>query len=566
MRIRKRIIFSLLILSLLGGGAMFYGLIHSFEKSFKAIEVNELKENYSRVEGSIQSIMDGFELKIKDWAYWDDSYAYINHPNDRYIQSNFLPESLKNVNVEAVYMLKLNFDVVFYKNLSTQKSPFHETLRFIKDNGILNNLEAQNARCGFSRFQDELHLFCATPISKSSSIDKSINGYMIFMRNFGSEDLKKLSRMTYLEMQLHHEHDDHENFVHDKINFNYEIKDITGKKIAVLDVSGTHLYSLLFNDTKINLAFGIGIFCILNLLMTYYLLRKIVLNPLYAIKNQAQMMGKGQLKDDIEISVARNDEFSELANSLNTMIRERDEQRRRLQGQFYLSSLGEMASGIAHEINNPISIISLHADKIQRRYPELMNAEPELAKSIFKIADTSKRIAKIIKTMKTLSKESNHDTNELICLPLLVEETIDFYRERSRNNEIQIQFECEDYNVWINGNTTDLSQLLISILNNAFERMALHDERKIRIMVNNKGDECWFSLWIKNVQLPEDQKARILGAFNMKSEIAHTPLGWKRNAEVMFRHKIKFDLLNDTNGTILLMKFKQTSSRILKVS
>ncbi len=85
-------------------------------------------------------------------------------------------------------------------------------------------------------------------------------------------------------------------------------------------------------------------------------------------------------------------------------------------------------------------------------------------------------------------------------------------------------------------------------------------------MVNNKGDECWFSLWIKNVQLPEDQKARILGAFNMKSEIAHTPLGWKRNAEVMFRHKIKFDLLNDTNGTILLMKFKQTSSRILKVS
>lgn len=566
MRIRKRILISLLSLSIIGGGAMYYGLIRSFEKSFQAIEANELKENYSRVEGSMQSIMDGFELKLKDWAYWDDSYEFVNQPNDRYIQSNFLPESLKNVNVEAVYMLKLDHSVLFYKNLTTQKSPFNETLNFIKENKILNNLHAQTAKCGFNQVLEELHLFCATPISKSSAKDKKINGYMIFMRNFSQFDLNKLSRMTFLNMFLHKNHFEHNKNDQAVISFHYEIKDFNGKTVAVLDVSGTHLYSLLFQDTKRNLIFGILIFSFLNLFMTYYLLRKIVLSPLHAIKNQAQSLGRGKLKDDVEISVDRNDEFSELANSLNTMIRERDEQRRRLQGQFYLSSLGEMASGIAHEINNPVSIISLHADKIQRRYPDLLKAEPELSKSLIKITDTSKRIAKIIKTMKTLSKESNHDTNELICLPLLIEDTIDFYRERTRNNEIKIQFECEDYNIWINGNTTDLSQLLISILYNAFEKLANQDDRLIRIMVNNKGDESWLSLWIKNVKLPEDQKARILGAFTLNNEIGNTPLGWKRNAEVMFRHKIKFDLLNDFDGTILLMKFKQTSSRIVKVS
>lgn len=566
MRIRKRILFSLFTLSLVGGGAMFYGLIHSFEKSFAIIEANEFKENYSRVDGSIHSIMQSFELKLKDWAYWDDSYAYINQPNERYIQSNFLSESLKNVNVEAVYMLKLNQDVVFYKNLTPEKIAFNETLSFIKENQIFNQLKAHHVQCGFNRANENVHLYCVTPISKSAVNDKKINGYMIFMRNFGSSDLKLLSQMTYLQMQMHKEHDDHENFTDDKINFSYDIKDLKGKKVAVLDVTGTHLYSVLFHDAKIILAFGIIIFSFLNLILTYYLLRKIVLSPLNAIKNQAQSMGKGQLKDDVEISVARNDEFSELANSLNTMIRERDEQRRKLQGQFYLSSLGEMAAGIAHEINNPISIISLHAEKIQRRYPEILQREPEVLKSVQKISETSKRIAKIIKTMKTLSHESNHDTSELICLPLLVEDSIDFYRERIRNNEIKVQFECDDYNIWINGNTADLSQLMISILNNSFEKLVNQEDRTIRIMFNNKNEECWFSLWMKDVHLPEDQKARILGAFDAKNEIAHTPLGWKRNAEVMFRHRIKFDLLHDSDGTILLMKFKQTSSRILKVS
>lgn len=566
MRIRKRILISLFALSLFGGGAMFYGLIYSFEKSFAEIQSNELKENYSRVEGSIQSIMDGFELKLKDWAYWDDSYEYINHPNDRYVQSNFLPESLKNVNVEAVYMLKLNHDIVFHKNLTSDKSPFNQTLNFIKDNKILNTLKVQTAKCGFNQVSEELHLFCATPISKSSALDKKINGYMIFMRNFSQLDLNKLSRMTFLNMQLHKNHADHNKNEHAFINFHYAINDFNGKTVAVLDVTGTHLYSLLFQDTKRNLIFGILIFSFLNLLLTYYLLRKIVLSPLHAIKNQAQNLGKGKLKDDVEISVKRNDEFGELTKAINTMIRERDEERRRLQGQFYLSSLGEMASGIAHEINNPISIISLHADKIQRRYPDLLLRDPELNKSIHKISETSKRIAKIVKTMKSLSKESNHDTNELICLPLLIEETVDFYRERTRNNEIKIQLEFEDYNIWINGNSTDLSQLFISILNNAFEKLSREDDRVIRIMVNSKGDECWLSLWIKNVQLSETHKARILAAFSSNSEIASTPLGWKRNAEVMFRHQMKFDLLNDTYGTILLMKFKQTSSRILKVS
>lgn len=71
-----------------------------------------------------------------------------------------------------------------------------------------------------------------------------------------------------------------------------------------------------------------------------------------------------------------------------------EEQRKQTIQSAKLSSLGEMASGIAHEINNPLTIIMATAQKMKKRREE---NEKAFQSQIDKIRTTTDRIAKIIK-------------------------------------------------------------------------------------------------------------------------------------------------------------------------
>lgn len=71
-----------------------------------------------------------------------------------------------------------------------------------------------------------------------------------------------------------------------------------------------------------------------------------------------------------------------------------------------LASVCDMAKSIAHEINNPLTIIELCCAGLNR---ELNNSKPSLAtrKKIFKIIQQSKRIALIVKELKTYSRKES---------------------------------------------------------------------------------------------------------------------------------------------------------------
>ena len=81
-----------------------------------------------------------------------------------------------------------------------------------------------------------------------------------------------------------------------------------------------------------------------------------------------------------------------------------------------LTALGEMAAGIAHEINNPLFIIMGKIQTIQKMVEiNTFNIE-KISKIIDDIYSTSKRIANIVKGMKAISRNSEHDPLEAVNL------------------------------------------------------------------------------------------------------------------------------------------------------
>jgi signal transduction histidine kinase len=104
-------------------------------------------------------------------------------------------------------------------------------------------------------------------------------------------------------------------------------------------------------------AFGIG--------LTFFLARRYT-QPIHRLAAGVRKVADGDLT--VTIPVESGDEVGDLAGSFNEMVKqlkEREDLERRLREAEHLSTVGQLASGIAHEIRNPLNYINLALDHLK---------------------------------------------------------------------------------------------------------------------------------------------------------------------------------------------------------
>ncbi len=127
--------------------------------------------------------------------------------------------------------------------------------------------------------------------------------------------------------------------------------------------------------------FGLGMILIIFLAKRYT-------HPIQRLALNVRKVAAGDLS--VTVPVESTDEIGELAESFNEMVeqlRERKNLEERLHEAEHLSRVGQLASGIAHEIRNPLNYISLAIDHLKS---EMTASSPEKLADIEKIADTIK--------------------------------------------------------------------------------------------------------------------------------------------------------------------------------
>ncbi len=162
-------------------------------------------------------------------------------------------------------------------------------------------------------------------------------------------------------------------------------------------------------------------------------------------------------------------------------------QRERLVAAAKMSSLGEMAGGIAHEINNPLAIIIGKISQLKRR----MEANPEATESLTVIETTAKRIAAIIKGLSAFSRNAEKDEMEKIeVLPLIIE-TLELSKERYRFNSVELKINIQlQEKIYVMGRPSQLLQVLINLLNNAYDAVEFLDKRWVEVTVLKESGYC----------------------------------------------------------------------------
>lgn len=149
-------------------------------------------------------------------------------------------------------------------------------------------------------------------------------------------------------------------------------------------------------------------------------------------------------------------------------VTEREEHKMRDIQSSRLTALGELAGGIAHEINNPLQIIDGAARLLGRHVPE---KTPEIEKTIDTIQETVRRTSRIIHNLKRLSR-NEVDTILPINLTDFLNDVTEFLHQRISNHGFQLKKIYEEgHPITINANQVALSQIVINLLNNAIEEL-----------------------------------------------------------------------------------------------
>jgi two-component system NtrC family sensor kinase len=251
---------------------------------------------------------------------------------------------------------------------------------------------------------------------------------------------------------------------------------------------------------------------LLEVLILFFVLKKQISEPLIELIQASNEIAKGKWHTPTDLH--RKDELGELANSFNHMavaIQERDhklevhaqdlenlvaERTRELDEQKLINmqaskmlALGEMAGGIAHEINTPLATIKLLTsqliNEIKNDIPDLDN----LAIQVQKIENTADRVAKIVRGLRTFARDGSSDPLDQCSAEYIMNEAFMLCSEQLRINNVALKLFLPEKDISLNCRGIQIAQVLLNLISNA--RDAIEDQKEKWIEVSVTENEEW---------------------------------------------------------------------------
>ena len=225
-----------------------------------------------------------------------------------------------------------------------------------------------------------------------------------------------------------------------------------------------------------------------------------------------------------------------------------------------LASLGEMAAGIAHEVNNPLTIIQGSAHIIKR----LVDTEPLDIQNIKllsgKLIETTGRITKTIKGLKSLSRNGERDPKVLFPIFRAIEQCIDVSERRLKDNAIELDLPLKDSGVNVKGSEVQIGQVIINLINNSIDAIKGLEEKWIKIEVSHSVDYVELLLTDSGRGIPEEVHQKIMEPFFTTKDVNQgTGLGLSISKAIIDDHGGELIFCPETANTTFKIRLPVAS-------
>ncbi|MGZ6287051.1 MAG: sensor histidine kinase [Bdellovibrionota bacterium] len=209
-----------------------------------------------------------------------------------------------------------------------------------------------------------------------------------------------------------------------------------------------------------------------------------------------------------------------------------------------MSTLGEMAGGIAHEINNPLSIIKLKSEQLKEALSEGCLDKSllvDMAATIVKVTD---RIAEIIVGLKSFSRDGAADPMQSAELAVIIGETLAFCRERFRSKNVSLDVKFPGSSLKIECRPTQISQVILNLANNSFDAIEDLKEKWVKIEIIDCAENVEVILTDSGSGVPQAIREKMMQPFFTTKQIGKgTGLGLSISFGIAQSHggKLSYD-------------------------
>ena len=344
--------------------------------------------------------------------------------------------------------------------------------------------------------------------------------------------------------------------------------------LGILDItiSADSMLSMISNyrnNTVIQI-----IFLILSISLCLTLLtKKLIIQPVHTLLEHTRAVGKGDwgLVESVpgdelgELAEAFNDmtgklkknreEQDEWAATLETRVEKRTRKIKEMQSVLVrsekLASLGELVAGIAHELNNPLTGIMIHAS--------LLSTDPRLDDGLMEDCQTviheATRCSKIVKELLDFArvtdpqKEMQPVSKVIDRTIALIEHHVDF-----RDTEIIKEYDPELPEILMDA--SQIEQVLINMMINASQAMLQEGKLTIKTGVSVSGDHIYIRIEDTGSGIPEENIEKLFDPFFSTKGHKGTGLGLSVSYGIIQSHggdiEVESELGSGTAFTITL--------------
>jgi two-component system sensor kinase FixL len=135
-------------------------------------------------------------------------------------------------------------------------------------------------------------------------------------------------------------------------------------------------------------------------------------------------------------------------------------------------TLGELATSLAHEINQPLAAILSNAQAARLILAKQAGPNDDVAGALADIADDAKRAAQVIRRLRALCRNEWTEQQKPVDLNEIVVEVTSLLRAEIQPAGVELRLELDTFLPPVLGDTIQLQQVLLNVLVNALEAMA----------------------------------------------------------------------------------------------
>lgn len=220
-----------------------------------------------------------------------------------------------------------------------------------------------------------------------------------------------------------------------------------------------------------------------------------------------------------------------------------------------LASVGQMAAGVAHEVNNPLAIIQGAAKIISGLVDEDPIDKKNLKLFSERIVNTTDRIAQIVRSLRSLTRGGDQDPFTPLSLKSLVSSCADLSGLKLREFAVELELPKNKKDMKVLGREVQLGQVLLNLISNSIDAIKDLPERWVKIDYGHQDGEVWLEVSDSGKGIPAEVVEKMMEPFFTTKRDEGTGLGLPISSKIIDEHGGKLTYLSERPNTTFRLKF-----------